>query len=141
VDRAVLLAALRPIVEDPHWAGVRLVLLHMAYPYFREAAFMTAVWPQVFLDLSLAIPFLGPGVTGLLVEVLALAPSTKLLYGSDVRGLPELFALTADWGRAALGEALAWLVARDGLAAAEAHEAGRQILGADATALYGLGAA
>jgi predicted TIM-barrel fold metal-dependent hydrolase len=129
---------LRPIVEDPRWAGVRLVLLHMAYPYFREAAFMTAVWPQVFLDLSLAIPFLGPGVTGPLVEVLALAPSTKLLYGSDVRGLPELFALTADWGRAALGEALGWLVERDGLTEPDARAAGRRILGDNATALYRL---
>lgn len=130
---------LRPIVEDPRWAGVRLVLLHTAYPYVREAAFMTAVWPQVFLDLSLAIPFLGPGVTGPLVEVLALAPATKLLYGSDVRGLPELFALTADWARAALGEALGWLVERDGLTEAEAREAGRLVLGGTAAALYGLG--
>jgi predicted TIM-barrel fold metal-dependent hydrolase len=129
---------LRPILEDPRWREVRLVLLHMAYPYFREAAFMAAVWPQVFLDLSLAIPFLGPGVTGPLVEVLALAPSTKLLYGSDVRGLPELFALTADWSRAALGEALGWLVERDGLTQAEAYQAGRRILGGNTAALYRL---
>jgi predicted TIM-barrel fold metal-dependent hydrolase len=130
---------LRPILEDPHWAEVRVVLLHMAYPYFREAAFMAAVWPQVYVDLSLALPFLGPGAIPPLVEMLSLAPSSKLLYGSDVGGLPELFAIAADWARAALGEALGWLVERDGLTEAEGHTVGRQILFENASALYGLG--
>jgi hypothetical protein len=55
-----------------------------------------------------------------------------------VSGLPELFSLSADWGRAALGEALGWLVERDGLTEAAAREAGRRILGENATALYRL---
>jgi hypothetical protein len=129
---------LRPILETGRRTRATIVLLHLAYPYFREAAFMTAVWPQVHLDLSLAIPFLGPGVVAPLVEVLSLAPASKLLYGSDVSGLPELFALSADWGRAALGEALGWLVERDGLTEAAAREAGRRILGENARALYRL---
>jgi predicted TIM-barrel fold metal-dependent hydrolase len=129
---------LRPVLEDARWAGVRLVLLHMAYPYAREAAFMTAVWPQVYLDLSLAIPFLGPGVAPALVDVLSLAPSSKLLYGSDVSALPELFALSADWGRVALGEALGWLIERDALTGSEARAVGRQILCENAAALYGV---
>lgn len=129
---------LRPILEDPRWASVRLVLLHMAYPYTREAAFMTAVWPQVYLDLSLAIPFLGPGTVPPMIEILALAPSSKLMYGSDVSALPELFALSAQWGRAALGEALGWLVEREELDVTDAAEVGRAILADNARALYGL---
>jgi predicted TIM-barrel fold metal-dependent hydrolase len=129
---------LRSMLEDPRWAGARIVLLHMAYPYTREAAFMTAVWPQIHLDLSLALPFLGPGAVPPLVEILSLAPSSKLMYGSDVGALPELFALSATWARAALGEALGWLVERDGLAAAEAIDIGRAILRDNATALYRL---
>jgi len=127
---------LRPILEDPRWAQARIVLLHMSYPYFREAAFMTAVWPQVFLDLSLALPFLGPGAVLPLIEVLALAPSSKLMYGSDVSALPELFALSADWGRAALGEALDWLIGRDGLTEAGARTIAAQILADNARSLY-----
>jgi predicted TIM-barrel fold metal-dependent hydrolase len=130
---------LRPILEDPRWASVRLVLLHMAYPYAREAAFMTAVWPQVSLDLSLALPFLGAGATSPLVEVLSLAPASKLMYGSDVAALPELFVLSAEWGRAALGEALSWLVDRHDLETPEAVAIGRAILAGNARALYGLG--
>jgi predicted TIM-barrel fold metal-dependent hydrolase len=130
---------LRPILEDPRWASIRIVLLHMAYPYVREAAFMTAVWPQVHLDLSLALPFLGAaGAVPPLIEILSLAPSSKLLYGSDVSALPELFALSAEWGRAALGDALGWLIERDDLDAAEAARVGRAILSENARALYAL---
>ena len=127
---------LRPVLEDPRWASVRVVVLHMAYPYVREAAFMAAVWPQLHVDLSLALPFLGPGAVLPLCEMLSLAPSSKLLYGSDVGALPELFALAAEWARASLGEALGWLIERDGLGQEEARRVARQILSDNATALY-----
>ena len=129
---------LRPVVEDPRWAEARIVVLHQAYPYFREAAFMAAVWPQVFLDLSLAIPYLGPGAVLPLIEILSLAPHSKLLYGSDVQGLPELFALSADWGRAALGEALEWIESRGGLPGGDAQAVARRILSDNARDLYRL---
>jgi predicted TIM-barrel fold metal-dependent hydrolase len=129
---------LRPIVEDPRWVDARIVVLHQAYPYFREAAFMAAVWPQVHLDLSLAIPYLGPGAAFPLVEILSLAPHSKLLYGSDVQGLPELFALSADWGRAALGEALEWIESRGGLPGGDARAVARRILSDNARDLYRL---
>ena len=129
---------LRPILEDRRWADARLVVLHQAYPYFREAAFMATVWPQVFLDLSLALPYLGPAAAVPFAEILALAPSTKLLYGSDVQGIPELYALTADWGRAALGEALDWLGARGGLPGGDGRAIAQRILADNARALYRL---
>ena len=131
---------LRPVLEDPRWASVRIVTLHMAYPYFREAAFMAAVWPQLHVDLSLGMPFLGAGAMPPLVEMLSLAPSTKLLYGSDLGGIPELLALPADWGRAALGEALGWLVERGDLTREAARGIGRQILADNAKSLYDLSA-
>ena len=127
---------LRPVLEDPRWAGVSLVALHMAYPYFREAAYLASVWPQVYVDLSLALPFLGAGAILPMVEMLSLAPSSKLLYGSDLRGLPELFAFSADWGRAALADALGWLVEREGMHADDARTVGRQVLADNAIALY-----
>ena len=129
---------LRPLLEDPAWADVRFVLLHMSYPYAREAAFMASVWPQVFLDLSLALPLLGSGAIPPLVEILSLAPASKLLYGSDLGGLPELYALSAGWARAALGEALGWLVERGDLSEDEALASGHQILSENVLALYRL---
>lgn len=129
---------LRPVLEDARSAAARIVILHMAYPYFREAAFMTAVWPQVYLDLSLALPFLGAGAVLPLIEVLSLAPASKLLYGSDLHGLPELFALSADWGRAALGEALSWLSQREARTPEQCRAVARGILAENARALYRL---
>jgi predicted TIM-barrel fold metal-dependent hydrolase len=131
-------ALLRPLLEDPQWAGVAIVLLHMAYPYTREAAYMTAVWPQVYLDLSLALPFLGPGAVAPLGEILALAPASKLMYGSDVSAIPELFALSAAWGRAALGGALEARMARGDLTEEQALADAAAILAGNASALYRL---
>jgi predicted TIM-barrel fold metal-dependent hydrolase len=129
---------LRRVLEDGRWAGVPIVLLHQSYPYVREAAYLAAIWPQVHVDLSLAPAFLGPGCIPSLVEMLSLAPWSKLLYGSDVGGLPELFGLVADWTRDWLGEALGWLVERSELGADEARAAGRAILAENAMTLYGL---
>jgi predicted TIM-barrel fold metal-dependent hydrolase len=129
---------LRPLLEDPRWGSLRLVVLHLAYPFVREAAFMAAVWPQVFVDLSLALPLLGAGAVPLLVEVLSLAPASKLLYGSDLGALPELYALSADWSRTALAEALGWLVERGQCGVEQARALGAGILAGNARRLYAL---
>ena len=76
------------------------------------------------------------GLTGILAA--GVAPASKLMYGSDVSALPELFALSADWARATLGEALGWLVERDGLDDVAAKAAGQSILCDNARVLYGL---
>jgi len=126
------------VLEDSRWANVRIVALHMSYPYFREAAYLASIWPQFYVDLSLALPFLGAGAVLPLVEMISLAPSSKLLYGSDLRGLPELFALSADWGRATLADALAWLVDRGELNTDDARQVGCRILADNAIDLYRL---
>ncbi len=129
---------LRPVLENPEHADVTVVLLHMAYPYVREAAFMTAAWPQVYLDLSLALPFLGAGAVAPLTEILSLAPASKLLYGSDLSALPELFALGAVWARRALGDALDGLVSSGDLDTRAAHDVAAMILAENARRLYRL---
>lgn len=90
--------------------GGPVVLLHAGYPYVREAAYMASVYPNVYVDISEAAPLLaGPGLTRVLEELLALAPVTKILYGSDAWGIPEWFWLAARAVRSSLTEALAWL--------------------------------
>jgi hypothetical protein len=126
---------LRPLLEDGALASGPLVLLHGGYPFVREAAYLASVYPNVYVDCSLAAPLLaGPGLTRALEELLALAPVTKLLYGSDAWGIPEWFWLAARAARRALGEALAWLPP------GEADWAARRILHANAAELYRLGA-
>jgi len=129
---------LKPILDDPRFAGARLVLLHTAYPYVREAGYLAAVYPGVHVDLSLALPILGAAFVPLLRELLALAPTGKLLYGSDLGALPELYCLGAAWGRQALAEALGGLVKDGALGEGEARGAAAGILAGNAARLYGL---
>ena len=114
---------LRPLLEGGALSPGPVVLLHAGYPYVRETAYLASVYANVFVDISEAAPLLaGPGLTRVLEELLALAPVTKILYGSDAWGIPEWFWLAARATRRALGEALA------GLPEEEARWAARRIL-------------
>jgi predicted TIM-barrel fold metal-dependent hydrolase len=125
---------LRPLLEDGALARGPVVLLHAGYPYVREAAYLAGVYPNVFVDFSQATPLLaGPELTRVLEELLALAPVTKLLYGSDAWAVPEWFWLAARAARHSLAEALAWLPAE------EARWAAGRILHDNAAARVGGG--
>jgi predicted TIM-barrel fold metal-dependent hydrolase len=124
---------LRPLLEDGALSRGPVVLLHAAYPYVREAAYLAAVYPNVYVDISQAAPLLaGPGLTRALEELLALAPVSKLLYGSDAWAVPEWFWLAARAARRALAAALAWLPD------SEARWAAQRILHDTAAELYGV---
>jgi hypothetical protein len=124
---------LRPALERGALSTGPIVLLHAAYPYAREAAYLASVYPQVYVDISLAAPLLaGPGLTRVLEQLLALAPVTKILYGSDAWGIPEWFWLAARAARRALAEALSWLPE------GEARWVARRLLHDNASELYGL---
>jgi len=131
-------ALLRPILADPRYAGVPIVLLHMGYPYVRESAFLASLYPDVYVDLSLAVPLLRPVLPYLLQEVLALAPPTKLLYGSDAHSQPEMFWLSAQYGRWALGKILTEWINDDTVEEHEALEIAQRICFRNALELYRL---
>ncbi|MCC7105812.1 MAG: amidohydrolase family protein, partial [Chloroflexi bacterium] len=125
---------LRPALEDGPLARAPVVLLHASYPYTREASYLAAVYPNVYVDLSEATPLLtGPTLARLMEELLALAPVTKVLYGSDAWGVPEWFWLAARAARRALAVATAWLPAD------EAAWLARRVLAENARELYRLG--
>ena len=71
-------------------------------------------------------------------QALALAPWSKLLYGSDLGALPEAYWLGATQGKRAVAEALEGMVAEETLSEADAGEAARAILHGTAEALYRL---
>ena len=58
------------------------------------------------------------------------------MYKSDVHSLPEPIVFSAQWGRAALAEALDWLIARDRRNQDEARDIAHRILANNARALY-----
>ena len=52
---------LRPVFQRPDYRGMPVVLLHECYPYTRQGGYLTAIYENVYLDLSYGIPLLGYG--------------------------------------------------------------------------------
>jgi predicted TIM-barrel fold metal-dependent hydrolase len=85
---------------------VPVMLLH-CWPYQRQASFLAAVHPHVYLDVGLALHYVGPTrACAVLAEAAELTPFGKLLYSSDAFGAPELYHLGALSFRRALSELL-----------------------------------
>jgi hypothetical protein len=117
--------------------GVRVLLLH-CYPYHREAAYLAAVHPHVYLDLGLALNHVGAAAAGVLAETLELAPFGKLLYSSDAFGLAELHHLGAVQFRRALGRLMDGWVGDGDMTAADARRYATMIGAGTARRVYGL---
>ena len=59
------------------------VLLHSSYPYTRDAGYLTAVYPNVFLDFGEIFPFLSAsGQAAVVQQMLELAPTNKIMWSS-----------------------------------------------------------
>ena len=129
---------LRPLLRDPATEACPIVLLH-AFPFVAQAAYLASVYPQVHVDLSLAIPLLGGAAAGrLIAEALALCPVTKLLAASDGHSYPEMhWRGVRLWGEA-LGRVLAGEVAAGRLDDAEVEPIAAAILAGNSRRLYRL---
>ena len=128
---------LRPLLESRRHSRAPVVLLHAGYPFVREAAYLASVYPHVYVDIGLTIPFLSvAGMRGVLQQLLELSPVSKLMFSSDAHVIPELYYLGAKWGREALGEVLDNAITDSDLTAGEAEDAAKAILAENANRLY-----
>ncbi len=128
---------LRRWLEDRRFRSVRIVLLHASYPYAREASYLASVYPQVYVDMGLAVPLLSiAGMKSVVGQLLELAPMTKVMYSSDAHFIPELFYLGAKWGREVLASVLEGAVREGDLTSVEADKTAVAILANNARALY-----
>lgn len=130
---------LRAVLQEPRLRTVPLVLLHAGYPFVRETGYLASVYPNVHLDLGLAIPFAATEYDGIVRQALALAPSTRILWSSDGFTIPEHCWFAAVQGRRALGRVLGELIERGALVREEAWAIAQQVLRLNALRLYGLG--
>ncbi len=113
-----------------------LILLHAGWPFYRETAHLAAIYPNVWADLSLAIPFATTGIPTMLLDMLGMAPLSKLMFATDAYTMPEIYWLAARWGRWGLSRVLDELIADGFLGAQEAWRAAEDILGGNAHRLY-----
>ena len=63
---------LRPILQSDKFRNVPFVLLHSAYPYVRQLGYLAAMYPNVYMDISLAIPFITTEIPRMIHEALGL---------------------------------------------------------------------
>lgn len=130
---------LRLLFEDPALSEVPIVLLHESYPFTAEAAFLAAVYPNVYVDLAFSLPPLDllelRRVAGI---ALGTAPASKVMVSSDGVEIPEHYWLGAVRARQVLSFVLGAMVEAGELEATEAAELGRLVLHDNAVALYRL---
>ncbi len=127
---------LMDLLRFPAYRGCHVLLVHGGYPYHREAAYMANVLPRVWCDLSEGIPFAGNAAWDILRGVLAMAPLTKICYGSDGYRVPEIMYTSAKLGKQAVASVLAELVSDGMLTQCDAESAAGLILSGNARELY-----
>ncbi len=120
--------AASPRLDDP-------VLLRHVH---RQAGYLSQVFPHVYMDVGLAVNYVGARAAAVIAESLELAPFHKLLFSSDAFGLSELYYLGAVLFRRAFDEVVGGWVAAGMWSAPDARRVARMVAAGNAERVYGL---
>ena len=115
-----------------------VVLIHCGYPWMEETAFLAAIFPQAYVELSVMTPWSTLYIDRALELFLGSVPANKLFHGSDEASEPELIWLAARQTKGALNRVLGRAVDLDMLSLDDAGSIGRGILSQNALKLHGL---
>lgn len=80
---------LSDILHTAEGTAATIVLIHGAFPWGQEAAYLTLNRPNVWIEMSLSNLFAPVGVTRRLLEILDIAPRGRVLMGTDGHVTPE----------------------------------------------------
>lgn len=78
----------KPVLEADRFSKVNFAFLH-CYPFEREAAFLCSIYHNAYMDLSLSATLVSPRFHKVIAEALSLAPTTKIMLGTDGHSVPE----------------------------------------------------
>jgi predicted TIM-barrel fold metal-dependent hydrolase len=130
---------LRNVFERVDYQSMQIVLLHESYPYSQLGAYLAAIYPHVYFDLSYTIPFVDKlEMLAFTRQALSIAPASKLMYSSDGINVPEMHWAAAVRGRAILAQVLQEMIDADEIDEEQANHLGRQVLRDTAYAVYRL---
>ncbi len=118
---------------------VPVMLLH-CYPYHRNAGYLAQIFPNVYLDVGLAVNHTGARARAVVAESLELAPFAKVLFSSDAFGPAELHYLGARLWRTAIAEVLGGWVGEGEWSLADAGRVARMVGVDNARRVYRLDA-
>ncbi|MGH9245085.1 MAG: amidohydrolase family protein [Acidimicrobiales bacterium] len=92
---------LEAVLRTPEGRAAPVVLIHGGYPFHEEVAYLATARPNVHVDFSLFNVFAPSLVADRLLRLVELAPTAKLLAGTDGFALPETYWFAAHVARAA----------------------------------------
>lgn len=131
-------AFLMDLLRFPVYRACTVILVHTGFPYHSEAAYIANVLPRVYCDVSEGTPFAGHAARRILSEVLEMCPPSKVLYGSDGFGVPEINYTSAKLGKQALAGALGEIVDAGVIGTEDVREIAAGILCGNARRIYRL---
>lgn len=121
------------------YPDVPIIILHGAWPYVREAAFLSNIYPNVYVDIGLAIPLLSVrGMSEMVASLFEFAPLNRIMYSSDAHSTPDMFYLAAYWGRKVIAAVATESIFSGELSEEQAREAIVGILANNAIDVYKL---
>lgn len=118
-------------------SGTKMMLLH-CYPFVREAAALSHIFPHVYLDVGEVTHYLGPSARAAIRQSYELAPFHKVLYSSDAYGLSEHYAVSAAAWRRETGALVDEWLADDWLSVTDAERIVQDVASDNARRVYGL---
>lgn len=125
---------LDPVLRTAEVRAGRVVLVHAGYPWHEQIAYLTAVRESVWAEFSLVNLVSPVTAADRLLRLIDLAPTSRVLLGSDGHGVPEThwFALTV------LRDAWREIAARVGplVRARWLDDVEQAVFASNATALY-----
>jgi len=130
---------LREVLERKDYHSMAVVLLHESYPYCQLGAYLAAIYPHVYFDLSYTIPFLDKlEMLAFTRQALSVAPASKLMFSTDGIHLPEMHWAGALRGRSIIGQVLDEMIDADEIDEDQGYGIAQQILHDTAYAVYKL---
>ena len=130
---------LREVLEKSTYHSMPVVLLHESYPYSQLGAYLAAIYPHVYFDLSYTIPFVDKlEMLAFTRQALGVAPASKLMFSTDGIHIPEMHWAGALRGRSVIGQVLGEMIEADEIDEEEAYHLAQQILHDTAYTVYKL---
>ena len=130
---------LREVLERKDYDSMAVVLLHESYPYCQLGAYLAAIYPHVYFDLSYTIPFLDKlEMLAFTRQALSITPASKLMFSTDGIHLPEMHWAGALRGRSIIGQVLDEMIDADEIDEDQGYGIAQQILHDTAYAVYKL---
>ena len=127
-----------PFLYNPKYAKTQFVLLHAGYPFVRNLALMAFNLPNVYMDMSQALPWWSMSIPVIFEDVLAVAPHDKILLGTGQQFYSETACISAKTAKSSLAWVMEKLSGIGLISPEQALSSARMILSGNAKRLYHL---